>query len=161
MRLIPYILYLFLISFHQTLLSDLTSIYGVSFNMTILIVSLIAIYKEESTAVWFALCAGIVGGTLLLGIMPWQMLTLGILALLTSQLGKRINLDSIASRMVLLGGVVLIYLLVMTFLISSEDFLFMILRTILPGTIYTLLIGWLFFLVKDGHITWTKIKSLF
>ncbi|UCD16740.1 MAG: hypothetical protein JSV44_09810, partial [Candidatus Zixiibacteriota bacterium] len=144
MKVIPYILYIYLLGFHITILSRVTAIYGITIDLTALLVALIALRKNDLTAVWFALAAGIVAGTVRLDLMPWEMLFLAGIALAIHRCSTRMNLESISSRMLLLGGALLIHQLLISVVVSTADFLNILLRLILPGTIYTLVFGWLF-----------------
>ncbi len=161
MKIVPYILYLFLLALHMTLLSDFLSIQGFSINLAVLLVSLIAFYKEELVALWFGVFVGIVYGSVDPSIMPWQVLMLAVIALVVHQLSIGMNLDSITSRLIILVVAIFVHTIISSALISTDDFFYNIYRIILPSTLYTLVIGWLFFLIKDSHVTGKKIKSLF
>lgn len=161
MKVIPYILYLFLLAFHLVITRDITVIYGAEIDLAVLIITLIALYKSETTTLWFAVCAGIISGSIRLDLMPWEVLSLALPALAVHQIGTRINLESVTSRLILMAGFLLIHQSVITLVISSSDFLTLIYRTILPGAVYTLIIGGIAFQMLDGRITWKKIKSLF
>ena len=161
MKILPYILYIYLLGFHVTIFSDISSIYGITIDLTALLVCLVAIYKEESTALWFAIAAGFVAGAVNLSLMPWELFVLGGLALALSHLSRRINLDSIASRLMLLAGGLFVHAMVISLVFSSRDFITILFRYIFPSIIYTWLIGWMFFLYRDGRVTWKKIRDLF
>ncbi len=165
MSVIPYILYLYLLGFHVTILSDLTSIFGVTIDLAALMVCLIAIYKSELTALWFAIAAAVIVGTWAgapnLANIPWEMLFLGGLALAVRHLSVRLNLDSTASKLLLLAGGLLFHRLALTLVISQADFFTLLYRYIIPSVLYTWCLGWLYFLYHDGRITWAKFKALF
>ncbi len=161
MRVLPYLLYLFLITFHSIILSDLISILGVRLNMLILIIGLIGLFKSETEAVWFGLSAGIIVGAARLDLMPWEVLVITVIAVAVKQVSSRINLESLASKVVVLACSVFLHEVIITLIISTEEFFFILIRYILPGTAYTVFIGLLFFLIKDGRISRKKIKALF
>lgn len=161
MRIIPYIFYLFLLALHLILIKDITTIYGASIDLTVLMITLVALYKSETATLWFAFCAGIIAGSIRLDLMPWEMLSLVIPALSVNQIGTRINLESVTSRLILMAGFLLIHQSIVTLVISSSDFPTLIYKAILPGTIYTLIIGGIIFQTIDGRITWKRIKTLF
>lgn len=161
MKIIPYILYLFLLAFHIIISRDITVIFGAQIDLAVLMITLIALYKRETTALWFAVCAGIISGSIRLDLMPWEVLSLTIPALAVHQIGTRINLESVTSRLILMAGFLLVHQSVITLVISGSDFLTLIYRTILPGTFYTLIIGGIAFQLLDRRITWKKIKVLF
>ncbi len=161
MKIIPYLMYLFLISFHETILGDLTSVGGVAFDMTILIVVLTALYKGEMEALWFGFVAGLVAGAAAPDILPYRVILTVVLSVLANFLSNRINLESIVSRLVILAGMVLINRLVITSLTSTDEIFFVLFRFILPSVLYTSLWGLIFFAFKDGIITPQKVKALF
>lgn len=161
MSIMPYILYLYLLGFHVTIFSDVSSIYGVTIDLAALMVCLVAIYKSELTALWFALAAAIVVGAMRLEMMPWELLFLGILAVIVKHLSIRVNLESLASRLLLLAGGILFHKLAVSLTVSSAGFFMMLYRYIIPGVFYTWVLGWVYFMYRDGRITWTKFKALF
>jgi hypothetical protein len=161
MKIIPYILYLFLIAFYATIVADIISILGVTVDLLIIIVVMIAFYKSETEALWFGMAAGVVAGATHLNLMPWEISIVSLIALAVNQIGGRINLESAVSKIFVLGCCALVHGIVMTLSVSTEEFFFVLIRYILPGAVYTLVIGSIFFLVKDGYISWSKIKALF
>lgn len=161
MRVIPYILYLYLLAFHYTILSGVVAVWGVTVDLTALMVILVGLYKSETTALWFAVGAAVVSGTLRLDLMPWELFLLGSTALVVSRVSIKMNLESITSRLIILGGFLFIHQLAITLLTSPDDIVFMLYRSIVPCTLYSLIIGWFYFQFKDGRITWQKVKSLF
>jgi len=161
MKVIPYIIYLYILALHYTILTDLVSIYGSVIDLAVLMVVLVAIYKDEITSLWFAISVGIVAGSQRFELMPWEILILAGIALLINYISTRADLGAITTRLIILGGFLLIHKSVITLLSSNEAFAYMIYRYILPSTIYSLFPGWLFFLIIDGRITWRKIKAQF
>ncbi len=161
MRVLPYLLYLFLITFHLIILSDLISILGARLNMLILIIVIIGLFKSETEAIWFGLSAGIIVGAARLDLMPWEVLVITVIAVAVKQVSSRINLESLASKVVVLACSVFLHEVIITLIISTEEIFFILIRYILPGTAYTVLIGLIFFLIKDGRISRKKIKALF
>ena len=161
MKIISYILYLYLLAFHQVILSGIIDIYGAAVDLAALMVVMIALYKSETTALWFAACAAIILGASQPELMPWEILILASGAVFTNQLSLRINLDSISSRIIILGSFVLLHNLIINFVIYSTDFVVLTFRIVLPSAIYTILVGWIIFLIIDGRLTWPKIRALF
>jgi len=161
MKVLPYLLYLFLITFHSIILSDIISILGARLNLLVLIMVIIGLFKSETEAVWFGLSAGIIVGAARLDLMPWEVLIITIIAVAVKQVSSRINLESLASKVVVLASGVFLHEVIMALIISTEEFFFILVRYILPGTAYTVLIGLIYFLVKDGRISRQKIKALF
>jgi len=161
MRIIPYIIYLYLLAFHYTILSDLVSIYGATIDLAVLMVTIVSIYKSEMTAFWFAVAVGIVAGTLRLDLMPWEILFLTGFAVLVNNLSTRVNISSITARILILAGFLIVHQTLVIVLISGESFIYLVYRYILPSTIYSLIPGWIFFLIKDERLTWKEIKAQF
>jgi len=161
MRIIPFILYLFLITFHVAILGDLTAILGIKFNMFVLMVTLVALYKGDGEAIWFGFFAGLVFGSQRLDLMPWEIVIATLTAIVVKEISTRINFESIASRVIIIGSCVLLHDILIILLISAREFFFLFTRYVLPGVVYTVILGWLFFMIKDGRITWQRVKALF
>ncbi len=160
-RLLPYLLYLWLVGMHQVFLSDITSIYGVRINLPVLVVLLVAIYKSEITALWFAVVVGAVAYAGLPQVMGWHALVLTAIALAVFHLRERINLESLSAKLLLVvGGIVLDNIAVLV-LSGSDGFFLLLLTKALPGVVYTALIAWLYFLFKEGRVTLSKLKAIF
>lgn len=139
----------------------MVSIFGTMVDLLIIIVVMVGFYKSETEAVWFGVVSGIVAGATHLSLMPWEIFILTLIILVVNQIGGRINLESVVSKIFILGCCTIVHGVVITLAISPNEFFFMLVRYILPGTAYTLVIGSIIFFVKDGYITWTKIKALF
>lgn len=161
MRILPYILYLFLIAFFEVILKNLTSIYGVSINLTALIVMLVAIYKSEVISLWFGFVAGLVmaAGAVEFHVLP---------ALITSGLGlaafhawRRLNFESVYSKLLVVFIGTFLHYLLLLLVEGGASFFYVVLIKALPGAIYTTVIAYFFFLIVEGRISYQKIKSLF
>ncbi len=161
MKLIPYLLYLFLLTFHNTILVELISIKGIAMDITILLVVLVALYKSEEEAIWFGFFAGMIAGATNPDIMPYEIIVVLVIAAISNQMANRINLDSLASRLIILGSAVLLHRMIVTLMVSSEEFFFVFVRFIIPTAVYTIIIGMIYFMIKDGRITWQRVKALF
>jgi len=160
-KILPYILYLFIIAFYRTLLIDPLSIFGAVIDLSAMMVALIGLYKNENVALWFAIGVSILIGSQQLHVMPWEMLVLGGGALIVNQCGFRMNLESVMSRIMVLGAFIFVHQIAVSLLVSPDIILYALYKKILPSVIYTVIIGWVFFQIKDGKITFQKIKSLF
>ena len=161
MKAIPYILYLFLLTFHDTILVELISIKGVVIDITILLVVLVSMYKSEEESLWFGFMAGLVTGAMDISTMPVQIVTIVIIATLANQMAVRINLESIISRVIILSSAVVVHKIVMTLTVSGTEFFYILITSVLPAAVYTLIVGLIYFMLKDGRITWQKVKALF
>lgn len=161
MKIIPYFIYLLLIAMFKVIFQDLTSIYGISINITALLVMTVAIYKSEMVSLWFGTIAGLVlsaGSPHLFGAYVLLTAALGITTYHTRQ---RLNLESLYSRLLLIFFGVILYSALILLVNSLDGFGYLFITNILPSAIYTTLIGWIFFLIKEDRITLFKIKALF
>jgi len=164
MRLIPYVLYLFLIAFDRTLLSGLIAIGPAQLYTAALLVLLVAQHKSYTTALWFGIAAGVVFSAPDPSRMGIQMFVLAFLAAALAQLKVRFNLDSLRSRFLLLVGGLVMYAIPHTLFFTtagSDAVGFTFLRVALPSIAYSAVVGWLYFMIQTGHLSFTKIKTLF
>lgn len=161
MKLIPYLLYLWLVGFHEVIGRDVTSIYGCTINVAALVLLLVANYKSEVTAVWFGLVVGLVLSAGRMDMMGWNAVIFASVGLVAYHVKERLNLDSMYARLLMiLGGTLLINVLVQIHS-GIELIWFRLLFEMIPSAIYTTIIGWLVFLIKDGRITYERTKSIF
>jgi len=121
----------------------------------------VGLFKSEIEAVWCGVAAGVVSGATRLDLMPWEVLVIGIIAAAVYQVGSRINLESLISKILVLAGAVLLHGMVLSLVISTDSFFFVLVRFLIPSMVYTVLLGLIFFLIKDGRISWANIKALF
>lgn len=159
--LLPYIFYCFLIGFHQIILKNITSISGVEINLPVIIVLLVAIYKDEIVSIWFGFFAGIVLTVSAPEQMAWQGLFLSALSYLVFHLKERMNLESVYSRTSLIACGVLLHNMFSLLLLQSDSFWSLLVSFALPGTVYSALIGSIYFLGKDGKLSINKLKEIF
>jgi hypothetical protein len=160
MKVLPYIVYLIFIALWVVILRDLTSVYYASINLPALIVLLVALYKSDLTAAWFGFWAGLVGAAATPQLMGWQTLIMVVLALAGSLAKVRLNLDSLKAKLCLVGGGVLLHNVITLAISQSQDFPFLLLASAITGVLYTCVAAWLFFLLKEGLITYEKVKSI-
>ena len=161
MKLIPYFIYLLLIGFHDVIGRDVTSIYGCSINISALVVLLVAYYKSEVAAAWFGLAVGLVVSAGRPELLGWTSGIFVVIVVVAYNVKDRLNLDSMYARLLLVFGGVLVVNTLMYTQTGGERFWLELATQILPGAVYTTVVGWLFFLVKDGHLTYQKTKSIF
>ena len=161
MRIIPYLIYLLIIAMFVVIFKDLTQIGAVALNLPALIVMLVGLYKEELPAAWFGFATGLVATAAYTTAMGWNALILAILALAACHVRERLNLDSMKAKMlVVLAGVLLHNFA--SVVIYRPDSVWHGMITVAPlGALYTSVFGWLFFLFKEGKITYAKIRSIF
>jgi cell shape-determining protein MreD len=160
-RVIPFLLYLVLIAMHQVITRDLTTIYGMSINLAALIVIMVAIYKTEMTSLWFGLVAGLVMAAGLPAQMGWLALLMAVIGAISFNMRTRLNLDSIYSKLLLVFGGVLVFNIFSLIIFQYDDVLFLAVTHALGGAIYTTVVAWLFFLVKEHRLTVEKVRSIF
>ncbi len=160
MRLILYIFLLFLLAFYNTILGELMSIAGISIDLAGLMVALVALYRGEATAIWFAIGAAIVTATSRLDLMPYEMATLIGMSIVINLICNRMNFYSQASRMIMLIIFLLVHNIVITAAISTDAIFFALFRFILPGIFYSIIFGWLYFVVHDGLFGFQRAGSV-
>lgn len=160
-KYIAYFLYLSLLGMHQVFLKDVTSIFGVTVNMVALIILLLSFYKSDLTVIWFGLAAGIVAFTETENMLGWHTAAICIIGYIACNLKVRLNLDSIMARLLMILGGVFIHNLILLIFSGLDNFLILLLRSVIPGAVYTTVIAWIFFLFKDGKITFNKVKTIF
>ncbi len=161
MRSIPYLIYLLLAAMHIVIVKDATAIYGVTISLPSLMLLLVALYKEETTALWFGFAVGIVTAVPTPELIGWYALAMSTLSVAAFQVRQRLNLDSIWSRLLyLLGGLVTAKALILM-IQGTDNVLSVVLTGLLPSALYTSAAAVLFFLFKDRLLTFEKLKSIF
>ena len=162
MRVIPYLIYLVFIAFYVVILQTPTSILTASINLPALIVLTVAIYKDHVPATWFGFAAGLVafagGPPSQLG---WQGLIMAALALAACQIRDRMNLESLRAKLLLVLAGLLVHNVAVLLVSRADGFLLNLVTYVLAGAVYTAVLAWLFFLVKERVLTVEKIKSIF
>jgi rod shape-determining protein MreD len=161
MRILPYILYAVLIAFHQVVLGDLVGIGEFTFNLSGLIVLLVALYKEEAVAIWFGFAAGIIMTAGEPQVMGWSCLTVALLSVAAFHIRQRLNLESLYSKLLVVFVGVVVLNLIRVLIGGGVGFLHLLWASIIPGAIYTTIFGWLFFLFKEKVVTWQRTRELF
>ncbi|MEW5796855.1 MAG: hypothetical protein AB1772_10920 [Candidatus Zixiibacteriota bacterium] len=162
MTIIPYVIYLIIIALHAVILQGITSIYTASLNLPAFIVLAVGLYKEDIPATWFGFAAGLVAFA---GAPPtqlgWHGLIMAGLALGARRVRERLNLESLKARLLVVFGGLVIHNVIVLLISQADAFLINLLRYALAGAVYTSLIAWLFFLVKERVITVEKVKAIF
>lgn len=160
-KYLPFVLYLWLIAFHEVILKDATSIFGVMINLPILVVLMVAVYKSEMTSVWFGFFVGLTafaGSGFTLGYQVFIFCAFGYLGY---HIRERMNLDSLYARLLLVVAGVFLHNLILMVMVAADNFIYEFITSVLPGALYTTIIAWLFFMVKEERITYKKFKSIF
>jgi len=160
-RIIPFIIYLLSIALYEVIIKDATTIYNAAVNYPCLLVLIVAIYKPELVAMWFGFTAGMVASAGHLEILGWQSLILGLLGLAAYHFRDRLNLESLHSKLILILCGVFIHNILWLIINGGNGFWYFLAVSALAGAVYSTVLGWLFFLVKEKKITLQKIKELF
>jgi len=160
-RLIPFALYILLIALYEVALRDLITLYGAQISLAPLLVALIALYKSELTVAWFGFIVGLVASIGSVSIFGWHALLLAMLGVVAFHVRERLNVESLYSRLLLVLGVVLLHNLLWLLINRAEAFWPVALSYGLASALFTTFAAWLFFLIKDGHLTLARIKSIF
>ncbi|MBN4076125.1 hypothetical protein JYT16_00245 [Gemmatimonas aurantiaca] len=160
-RLLPYVLYLFLIAFHQTLVGDLFAIWGVDISSGALAIMLVALYKPQTVAVWFGAAVALLitsGDSIAAAI---TMVIASSLAVGAEYFKGRLNLESMTARLSVVFVGCLVFETTAALLFSGTGLVYMWFRFTIPTVVYTTLWGALFFMVKDGVISRARFTKLF
>ena len=162
MTVVPYILYLLLVAAHVVILRDLTTIYTAPLNLPALMVLLVALYKDDVQATWFGFLVGLVmaagGPPSELG---WQVLIMASLALVSCFVRLRLNLDSLNAKLLFVLGGVMLHNLIVLIIDGTDGFLFYVGSNALAGAVYTAVVAWLFFMIKERRLTVARVRALF
>ncbi len=160
-RLIPYVLYLFLISMFQILLAEPLSIGTAHVSLAPLIIALVAIYKPQSIAIWFGASAAFVVNTGSPEGAAAGMIVAALIAIGANYFKSRLNLDSLPAKMAVVSGACLLFEVArVTFISTSEVFRIYAIESI-PSTLYTAAVAYVFFLFKDRYISYDRIREVF
>jgi hypothetical protein len=141
-------------------MAEAMTIYGAALDSVGLAVAMVALYRGTTASLWFGVAAAIVAATMRLDLMPWQIISLGGMAVLINIACIRLNLDSILSKLAILAIFLFVHNVVINLVISSDDFFFVLYRYIIPGTVYTLVAGWVLFSIFEGVFGIKRADSL-
>ncbi len=162
MTIIPYLIYLLLVALHVVILKDVTTIYAVPLNLSAFLVLAVTLYKDDVTAIWFGFFAGLVmaasGPPSQLG---WQALVMASLALVGCYVKVRLNLDSLKAKLIFVLGGIFLHNLAVLIISRTDGFFFYVVSYAITGAIYTTVIAWFFFMIKEKRITAARVKALF
>lgn len=161
-RILPFLLYLWLVALHQVILDDAISIFGVvSINLPALVVLLVGLYKSELDACWFGFMVGLVAYAGTPSMMGWHALVMAIMGYLTFHSRAKINLESLYSKLLLVLGGVIVHNVVVLVMAGSDGVFYLLATRVISGAVYTAIVAWIFFLFKEGKITFQKFKAIF
>ncbi len=161
-RVLPFLLYLWLVSLHQVILSDATSIFGAAaINLPALVVILVGIYKSELDACWFGFMVGMVAYAGTIGTMGWHAVAMALLGYLTFHVRTKVNLESLYSKLLLVFAGALLHNIAVLIIGRSDGILYLLVVRVATGAVYTTAVAWVFFLFKEGKVTVQKLKAIF
>jgi len=164
MRYLPYLLYLLLIAFYRTNLIGLFSIGSAEIYLTALIVLLVALNKDYLTTLWFSFAAGLIYDAPDPSHLGVHMLILIVLGLAASHAKERLNLDSITSRLLLILSGLFVYSLPYTLIYATSgttEFFRLLIRVAIPSVLYSTVLGWGYFMIQTGRLSFARLKSIF
>lgn len=160
-EVIPYILYLLLLGFHEVIVADVFSIWDVRLAFTALIITLVAIYQSQGVATAFAATAAFVASNNDHGAAAGTMIVAAGVALGISHFRGKLNLDSLAARLALISVGCLVFEIARVTLITTQDLFYVYARHMIPSVILTSIVGFVFLLFKDGTLSYAKFRRLF
>lgn len=160
-RLLPFVLYLLLIALHQEILRQGTSILSAEINLPAFLVIAVAIYKSELVSGWFGFAAGLVTAAGEPGLLGWQALAMSMLGIAAFHVHRRFNVESLYAKLLLIVAGVLLHNIFSILVRGGEAFFYLLLDSAFPGAVYTMIIAWGFFLLKEKKITFQKVKAIF
>jgi len=160
-KLIPFLLYLWLIALHQVILSEAIDIYGVVVNLPVLTVLLVGLYKTELEACWFGFVVGLVAFAGMSQVLGWHAFAMALVGFLTFHSRAKVNLESVVSKLLLVFAGVVIHNVFVLLLSRGDGFFYLLFTRAITGALYTTLLAWIFFLFKEGKITYQKFKAIF
>ncbi len=161
MKILPYIFYLLLISAHMVILKDATAIGPATINLSALLVLVVAMYKSEFAALWFGLFAGLIASIGDPSVMGWHALVLAAIGMSAFHAREKLNLDSIYAKLLLMLSGLFIHTVLVVLINQRDDFFYLLWSSVLPALLYTGMSAWLFFAIKEGRITFRKLKAIF
>ncbi|UCE24211.1 MAG: rod shape-determining protein MreD [Candidatus Zixiibacteriota bacterium] len=160
-RVIPFLLYLWLVALHQVVLDEVISIYGVGVNLPVLLVLLVGLYKSELDTCWFAFFVGMVAFGGLTDMMGWHALVMAIIGYLAYHTRVKINLESRYSKLLLVFIGAAVHNTAVLVMGKSDGVFYLLGTQAITGALYTTVVAWVFFLFEEGKITFQKFKAIF
>ena len=137
--LIPYLLYFWLVAMHQVFLADVTSVFGVTINLSALLVIAVALYKQEIEVGWFGFFVGLVTYSSLVGSLGWHCLFMAALGVVAYNMRTKMNLESVYSRLLIVFVGVFIQNIFALAVIKADGFFLLLWTHALTGAVYELL----------------------
>jgi len=161
MRVVPYIVYLFLLSFFEVILVEPLSIGAAHIALAPLMISLVAIYKSQTVAIWFGAAVAFVVNTGAPDAAAVGMIVAALIALGANYFKSRLNLESLPAKIAVVGVGCLLFELARVTFLSTADVFYVYAVDSLPSTVYTSVVAYVFFLFKDRYISYARIREVF
>ena len=149
MNIIPYILMLILVAAFQALLSPFSSFLGISINLPMLLVLMVAWRKAELVTLWFACGVAIVASAGIPLIMGWQVLFMSAIAAGVFYGKGRLNAESLAAQLSVLFAGVLVHNVCTLVVERADNLPYQLWRTAMAGAVYTLVVVTVVFYLRD------------
>ena len=89
---------------------------------------------------------------------PGPPFTIGVSA---NHVRRLLNLDSIYAKLLLMLSGVLVHNVLRVVVDQADGFIYLLWSSVLPGAVYTAALTWLFFALKEGLITYKKLRAIF
>jgi hypothetical protein len=161
LKLLPYLIYLFLISMFQILLEEPLSIGTAHLALAPLIIALVAIYKSQVVAIWFGASAAFVVNTGAPEGAAAGMIVAALIAIGANYFKSRLNLDSLPAKVAVVSAGCLLFEIARVTFISTSDVFHIYLVDTLQSTAYTAVVAYVFFLFKDRYISYERVREVF
>ena len=161
MRLIPYLLYLLLIALHAVIFADMTAVLGVKIDLAALLILAVALSKGELTALWFGFLAGLTAGATLPNAIGWYALFGATLGLTANRIKERINVDSLAARLLIVFFGLALFNFAIAAVVQPEGLKHLWWREVPAGALYSTAVAAVFFAIQKGQLTPRKVRSIF
>lgn len=157
----PYILYLYLVALHQVILQEMTTIWGASLALAPLVITLVAIYKSQTLAIWFGCAMAFLVNTGDVAATAAGMIVAAAVAVGVGYFKGRLNLESLPARLTVVALGCLLFEFERVVFISPTEIHYLLLTVIIPSVVYTTVVAALFFAFKDGYITKEGFRKVF
>ncbi len=161
LKILPYLVYLFLISMYQIILAEPLSVWGAHLAIAPMVIALVAIYKPQVVAIWFGASAAFVVNTGSPEGAAAGMIVAAFIAIGANYFKSRLNLESLPAKVAVVAAGCLLFELVRVTFLSTSDVFRIYLVDSLPSTAYTAVAAYIFFLFKDRYISYERVREVF
>ncbi|MEW6050190.1 MAG: hypothetical protein AB1644_03910 [Candidatus Zixiibacteriota bacterium] len=159
MNAIPYLLMLILVAAFQALLRPFSSFFGISINLPMLLVLMVAWRKTELLTLWFACGVAIVASAGTPLTMGWQVLFTAAIAVAVFYGKGRLNADSLAAQLSVLFAGVFVHNACTLVIERADNLPYQLWRTAMGGAVYTLALVAVVFYLRDYILGLTRKQA--